>query len=106
MCRWRRCFGKGDDVDKTDVKGRTALAYAAKNGNAEIIRLIRDYGADIYLADKDGKQPVVYAIEQGNAEAFDLLTDGFMLFGSAVGRNGKTVLMYAIEGGNVQICAR
>ena len=94
---------KGDDVDKTDVKGRTALAYAAKNGNAEIIRLIRDYGADIYLADKDGKQPVVYAIEQGNAEAFDLLTDGFMLFGSAVGRNGKTVLMYAIEGGNVQI---
>ena len=94
---------KGDDVDNTDVKGRTALAYAAKNGNAEIIRLIRDYGADIYLADKDGKQPVVYAIEQGNAEAFDLLTDGFMLFGSAVGRNGKTVLMYAIEGGNVQI---
>lgn len=94
---------KGDDVDKTDVRGRTALAYAAKNGNAEIIRLIRDYGADIYLADKDGKQPVVYAIEQGNAEAFDLLTDGFMLFGSAVGRNGKTVLMYAIEGGNVQI---
>ena len=97
---------KGDDVDKTDVKGRTALAYAAKNGNAEIIRLIRDYGADIYLADKDGKQPVVYAIEQGNAEAFDLLTDGFMLFGSAVGRNGKTVLMYAVGNHEARVDAK
>ena len=97
---------KGDDVDKTDVKGRTALAYAAKNGNAEIIRLIRDYGADIYLADKDGKQPVVYAIVQGNAEAFDLLTDGFMLFGSAVGRNGKTVLMYAVGNHEARVDAK
>ncbi|KAL3448419.1 ankyrin repeat-containing domain protein [Aspergillus insuetus] len=51
----------GADVDHHDLKGRTALSYAAENDYVDTARLLAAAGADTSKASKKGKTPLHYA---------------------------------------------
>ena len=60
------------------------LHLAAYGGNAEVVRLLLDYGANAAAEDKRGKTPFQVALEIGMDEITKLLTD----LGSAQLRGG------------------
>ncbi len=45
----------GASVDAQDVRGDTALAYAACNGYLDIVRLLLDHGSDSSLRNSAGR---------------------------------------------------
>ena len=62
----------------TDMtRGETALVYAAKGGNAAIVKLLLQAGADWSLTDDKGRSPLHWAVHNKHAEAaFELLNSG------------------------------
>lgn len=64
---------KADVNVKDNYQGNTALISAAKNGNAEIAKLLIEAGADVNLANNDGNTPLKYAEENGHTEIVELL---------------------------------
>ena len=67
----QKAIGKGavlDEahVDEADALGRTALHFAAQNGNEYVCRLLLRSGADINVTDNSGRTPVQYAVNQEN----------------------------------------
>ena len=60
------------------------MHLAAYGGNAEVVRLLLDYGANAAAEDKRGKTPFQVALEIGMDEITKLLTD----LGSAQLRGG------------------
>ena len=73
--RQSRLFGAiragAADVESTDKRGRTALHYAASEGEIEIIVLLLEGAADINAADGKGATPLHLAVE--NLDATRLL---------------------------------
>uniref|UniRef100_K3XBW9 Uncharacterized protein n=1 Tax=Globisporangium ultimum (strain ATCC 200006 / CBS 805.95 / DAOM BR144) TaxID=431595 RepID=K3XBW9_GLOUD len=57
------------------IDGRTALSYVAEAGNAEVVQLLLDRGADINEKDKYGRSPLSHAAQAGKAEIVQLLLD-------------------------------
>ncbi len=51
------------DVEATNKAGQTALHYAVLNGEAEIVHLLLERGANVNARDNDGIVPLHYAIE-------------------------------------------
>jgi ankyrin repeat protein len=51
-------FFKAANVNASDSLGRTAAWYAAAKGDASLLALLADSGADLALADKDGFTPL------------------------------------------------
>lgn len=50
----RLLLEKGADVNATDKKGQTALFYAARQGNNEVITYLLNHGIDYYASDSEG----------------------------------------------------
>jgi ankyrin repeat protein len=53
----------------------TPLNYAAANGNADIIRLMVEEGADVNQVDVRGNTPLLSAKKAGKTEAVQLLIE-------------------------------
>jgi len=49
--------------DERDVRGKTPLHVAAKRGDASMVSLLKDVGADVGCEDETGKTPLHYAAE-------------------------------------------
>ena len=56
----------GADVHATDHNGRSALMYAASNGEAHIIPHLLQAGADVHAKDSSGYTSLMYAASGGN----------------------------------------
>lgn len=72
----RILISKNIDIDhQSDAQEATALMVSAERGNASIVQLLLDAGADKEVRSKAGKRAVEYAIKSGNKRVVDLLTD-------------------------------
>lgn len=68
----------GDEIDRPDPMGRTALMYAAHNGNLALVRTLVERGADIRrIEPTDGYSVLEYAWLGGpkTADAFAFILD-------------------------------
>ena len=61
------------DLDAAGMGGMTAMHWAAKNGDAEIVDLLLEAGADVNTRNKVGKTPVGIAAESGMLAALEML---------------------------------
>lgn len=66
-------IGSDKKVDATDSKGRTALYYAAKYGETEIVRHLLCNGADPNLHDKMLNYPIHESVDSGHIDVTELL---------------------------------
>lgn len=63
----------GANVAEQDPFGETCLTSAAKRGDAELVKLLIEAGADLVAG---GRPPLVWAAEEGNALAVACLLEG------------------------------
>ena len=63
----------GNDPNSRDARMRPLLLHAAAGGNADICRLLVEYGADPLLQDPEGDDALSAAIGKGNTEAATVL---------------------------------
>lgn len=61
------------DVNARDNNGRTALSFAAEQGNNSVTEELIRNGANIDLADNEGKTPLMWACEKGHPKMIQLL---------------------------------
>ncbi|UCE25404.1 MAG: ankyrin repeat domain-containing protein [Candidatus Zixiibacteriota bacterium] len=66
----------GADVNLVSQRlGRAPLIAAVKNGNAELVDILLNSGADVSLADREGNPPIRYAVERGRTAILEKLLD-------------------------------
>ena len=51
----------------------TPLIIAAKNGNAEIVRLLLEKGADVNVKTDSGKTALIHAKNEGHTDIVEML---------------------------------
>lgn len=99
----RHLVGGGDgNPNQTDDSSRTAMHYAALNGNLEIIAILIKAGAKLDPVDPLEDTPLHLATDQNQTEAAKLLLDA----GAAVdpqNKDGLTPLMIAASRGNLEL---
>lgn len=92
-----------NDVHQIDEYGKTALAYAAANGNEYMINCILQAGADINARDNLNKTPLMYAVSRaGNLKIVELLLEAGAN-PSVIDIKNNSVLMYAVLYGDLPI---
>lgn len=92
-----------NDVHQIDEFGKTALAYAAANGNEYMINCILQAGADINARDNLNKTPLMYAVSKaGNIKIVELLLEAGAN-PSVIDTQHNSVLMYAVLYGDLDI---
>jgi hypothetical protein len=57
------------DVNEKSPEGKTALMYAAENGNSRTASVLLDLGANMDEVDNNGNTALMYAIKHGKPEA-------------------------------------
>jgi ankyrin repeat protein len=92
-----------NDVHQKDEFGKTALAYAAANGNEYMINCILQAGADINARDNLNKTSLMYAVSKaGNIKIVELLLEAGAN-PSVIDTQHNSVLMYAVLYGDLDI---
>lgn len=72
----QRLLASGEDVNQVDPSSmRTALHWAAKNNNLELMDALLKAGAMIEATDRTGRGPLAIAAESGNIEAIHRLIE-------------------------------
>ncbi|CAK4857178.1 unnamed protein product [Aphanomyces euteiches] len=61
------------DVDSQDIHGRTALMFAAKNGDTDIVKLLLQQEPLVDIIDKDYESALFYAAKAGQVGVVNLL---------------------------------
>ncbi len=61
------------DIDEQDETGNTPLRWAIDLNNADIVQMLLEQNADMYLADKIGRTPTDIALLYGRIECLKLL---------------------------------
>nr|CAB3258919.1 kinase D-interacting substrate of 220 kDa-like [Phallusia mammillata] len=90
------------NVNQTDRDGHTALSFAAKLGEEDVIRLLLDRGAFLNLADHHGDTALIKATKHGHQNCVKILLSKFADV-DLKGKDGKTALHFACEMGNMTI---
>ena len=106
----------GEDVNGTSQGNMTALHWAAKEGNSEIVDMLIAAKADVNRPNKVGKTPVAMAAEGGNLEALEtLISNGGeidtideiggtpLLWAAALSKNPATVSYLLEKGADVNV---
>lgn len=91
--------GHAAGVNQTDEDGATALAWAARNGNIAMARLLIKAGGDPNRLNGYGVGPLLLAADEGNAELVSLLLAAGAR-PNATTWNKETALMHAARAGS------
>jgi ankyrin repeat protein len=95
-----RLLASGVNPNQVDEDSRTALQYAAMNGNLQIIALLVKAKVRLDLKDKLGNTALMLAVDRGQVDAAKLLLDvGAPV--DAENKNGMTALMIAANRGDL-----
>ena len=70
----REAIARGDDLNATDARGRTALMLAAGRGDTTMVQLLLGAGADPARADAEGRTAADLARAAGHAAVAEALT--------------------------------
>ena len=85
----------GVNVNIHNQYGETALHWASKEGNLDVIIMLLDAGANVDICDGDGNSPLHWASEYGHVDVMKLLLSrGASLF--TVNSDGHTPHQLAI----------
>src|SRR5262245_21645695 len=99
----RMLIEHGADINVRTQQGRTALMAAAKrNGNADLVRLLLEKGADVKTP---GDTTLIPAAQSGDVEIMRLLIESGADANCVSPRLGETPLHYAAASGNVSAVA-
>jgi ankyrin repeat protein len=91
----------GADINVRTQQGRTALMRAAKrNGNADLVRLLLEKGADVKAP---GDTTLIQAAQSGDIEIMRLLIEAGANVNCISQRFGETPLMYASVSDSVEV---
>jgi ankyrin repeat protein len=71
----RLLIDAGANVIETNEEGKSALHYAAIEGNAESISELLAHGADVECGDNQGQTPLLCAVSSGNVSNVTALLD-------------------------------
>lgn len=91
---------RGDDVNATDDKGRSALILAASRGHTETCRLLLEAGADPRIPDNDGNDALSLAKGAGRIELALLLGQYLSVSSEIQTRQTSTSGSASAEGDN------
>ncbi|MEO7599166.1 MAG: ankyrin repeat domain-containing protein [Opitutus sp.] len=94
----RALLAAGAAVNATNTAGATPLLYAA--GDARVVKLLLEYGADPRIAAKSGRNPLSAAVVQRDAAKVSRLLLEAGAEPKALGPQGDSMLADAIFGGN------
>src|SRR4051812_39778261 len=97
----RALITAGEDVNAAQGDGMTALHWAARHGDAELVRMLLAAGGNVRATTRLGNYtPLLMASELGHADAIDaLIAAGADM--KATTASGVTALMYASASGQV-----
>ena len=84
-------------IDSADDSQRTALIWAADRGNAELVALLLDRGADLNLQDCDGQTALHYAAICGHADVAKALLADARCDRSITDNDGSVPIEYVDE---------
>lgn len=70
-----RLLGGGADVNERDEHGWTALNWAAGKGDAKMVAMLLERGADVALIGRDNRTPLMIAKAAGRRDVVTLLTE-------------------------------
>ena len=90
-------------MDATDNDGRNAIIYGVKAGKAEIVKYLKELGADVTLADNEGRTATDYVNITGLAQMVDLIGTEEMNKRDAY---GNTPLHQACNNGHSEVVRR
>ena len=94
---------QGADINLQNKDGNTALIYAIRENNIEMVKLLLlEKGADTNLQNKDGNTALIYAIRENNIEMVKLLLEQGANT-NLQNKDGNKGLMYAIRENNIEI---
>ena len=94
----------GADVEKRDLTERSALMYAAGDGNAVLVAKLLGRGANIHGVDSSGQNALMHASEDGHTETAGLLLDNGADV-NAQDDDGNTALMHGARYGRTETVA-
>lgn len=105
-----------DDLTSSSLGGMTAMHWASKNGNVEIIDVLLAAGSDPNVGNKVGKRPAALAAENGQLGALqrivaaggeidsrDEIGGTPLLWASALSKNPETVKFLIDSGADVNV---
>jgi ankyrin repeat protein len=94
---------QGYNSDERDPENRTALMYAAFNGQAEIVKKLIAAGADVNLQDNTGTSALMFAASApGGTETVQLLLDAGAKINMIDSNEHFTALMWAAAEGQAE----
>ena len=103
LVRISQLLERGCNVDTLDQDGRTALIYAAYNGNTNLLRLLIQNGASVNLQDINGSTALMMASSGPYPDAVKLLLDN-QADPNITDRNEHfSALMYASSEGQLEV---
>ncbi|MBF0534037.1 MAG: ankyrin repeat domain-containing protein [Nitrospirae bacterium] len=103
MAKIKRLIQNGNDVNKTNFVGMSALHYAAKNGNLEILRELAEAHAELHAATIAGQTPMVFAIVGNKVEIVRYLISNGYEVDYGHDKDDNTCLMIAVSYGYTAI---
>ncbi|WP_026692747.1 M48 family metallopeptidase [Peribacillus kribbensis] len=89
---------EGQDVDEEDYTGYTAMDWAIKAKNAEMVKILLKSGADPNNETSYSMTPLMTAAENGRPEIIKILHSAGAKLNYQDTENGMTSLIYAAEG--------
>lgn len=98
----RDCLARGDDIDRRDADGVTALYVASWKGHTKIVELLLERNAEVDCAHTDGVTALWKAAEKGHADIVRLLLKHNANVNVKTKR-GRTSLRVAVENGHARV---